>query len=176
MIGIKGDIGKIEVDLQNKINNLNNIDRVLERIAQDMKKETQLNFRKSTSPDGTKWQELSPITIAGRKKKSNKPLVDRGTLRRSIRATVEGNQAVIGTNLKYAGIHQFGGTVKKDSGKKNMYWKHNKRTGSLKMVRKSKANFMTEHKMKKHSVSIPARPYMGINRNMLYRYRKWLVE
>lgn len=153
MIGIKGDIGKIEVDLQNKINNLNNIDRVLERIAQDMKKETQLNFRKSTSPDGTKWQELSPITIAGRKKKSNKPLVDRGTLRRSIRATVEGNQAVIGTNLKYARIHQFGGTIK---------------------PKNRKALKVGSRTLK--SISIPARPYIGVNRSMVCRYRKWLVE
>jgi len=38
-----------------------------------------------------------------------------GTLRRSITASVEGNEGLVGSNLPYAPIHEFGGTFTRHS-------------------------------------------------------------
>lgn len=67
-------------------------------------------FREQGSPAGS-WVPLAASTIASNPKKygaGHKLLVDRGTLLNSITFAVTTTGVSIGTNLKYAAVHQFG--------------------------------------------------------------------
>lgn len=151
---VKSNFSKISLDMQGKCNKLKNMKPVMSRIAQDMKKESDLNFRNSQSPDGTKWKELSTLTKTLRKNGGTKPLLDTGmNLKRNIHPYSTNTQAIIGTNVKFAAIHQFGGTIRSKNGKALKFGTH---------IRTS--------------VVIPARPYLGVNAKMGEKYRKWVVE
>ena len=65
-------------------------------------------FDGSHSPDGTRWQALSPKTIAKRRQGSSKPLIDTAILRNSVTATARGVVLSFGTNVIYARPHQMG--------------------------------------------------------------------
>lgn len=85
---------------------------LLERIGNDIASETELAFADSRSPFGETWKPLAKSTIAGRRKKSDVPLVDSGTLKNSIQSQIVGPYRVeIGTALRYARIHNEGGTI-----------------------------------------------------------------
>lgn len=60
------------------------------------------------------WQALHPGTVAARRKagKDGKILQRDGALAASITPFHDDNQAVVGTNVAYAAIHQFGGQTK----------------------------------------------------------------
>ncbi len=82
--------------------------RVKEAIAEGVKSRTLRRFEVSRAPDGSPWPPLSPVTLA-RTGKDRKPLFLTGRLRNSIAWTVRGNAIIVGTNLVYARIHQYGG-------------------------------------------------------------------
>ncbi len=110
-ISVNSNLSRIMINIQSQTNNIRNMKSVLNIIAQDMVKEAQLNFRNSKSPTGEKWQNLSTLTINSRRGRSSKPLIDTGTLRRSLSGKATETQAIAGTNLIYAPIHQFGGVI-----------------------------------------------------------------
>ncbi|EFO33221.1 prophage MuSo2 protein [Roseibium sp. TrichSKD4] len=88
-----------------------------------------------TSPDGDAWKDNSEGT---------ETLVRSGALVDSIDHEVDGDAAVVGSSLVYAGIHQFGGTiVPKDA--EALVFRIGGRT-----IRAKK-------------VEIPARPYLGLS-------------
>lgn len=47
----------------------------------------------------------------GLKYRQGTPLDNTGNLKNSIQASSDNNEAIVGTNEKYAAIHQFGGTI-----------------------------------------------------------------
>ena len=75
------------------------------------KKTVQERFEKEQSPNGTKWAPLSSARIKQRlkrhKKGDMKILSDTGQLRR-IHYEAGKDYVQIGTNVKYAKVHQFG--------------------------------------------------------------------
>jgi phage virion morphogenesis protein len=85
-----------------------NLRPILTSIGEAMVESTKLRFRDSQAPDGGQWAPLSPVTIALRRQGSSKPLLDTGRLRNSITRAVGVRDVVIGTNVIYAGTHQFG--------------------------------------------------------------------
>ena len=78
-------------------------------IGSGIVEEARLGFRESKDPYGTPWQKLKASTIARRRKGSSQPLLDTGRLRNSISFRLIGNGVEVGTNVRYAAIHQFGG-------------------------------------------------------------------
>lgn len=82
---------------------------LMERTGRVTHTETIMNFRRSVAPDGTAWAAI--------KHRKGKPLVDTGRLRNSIIVESSDTEAVIGTNLIYAPVHQFGATIKPKNGK-----------------------------------------------------------
>lgn len=87
------------------------LEEVLKARAESLRTDIDSSFRQSTSILGEPWQPLSPSTVARRRKKSAKPLVDTGHLRRSITTSSDGDSisfGVSGDANKYAGTHQFG--------------------------------------------------------------------
>jgi phage virion morphogenesis protein len=88
-----------------------------------------------TAPDGTPWKPNRAGTST---------LLATGALLRSIDRMVEGDQAIVGTGLVYARIHQRGGKIVPKTKK------------ALRFMAGGKVVFA-------RSVTIPARPYLGVS-------------
>lgn len=123
-------------------------------------------FKKQVDPDGSPWKPLKQSTInrknkknaavmranerRGSKYKGHSILSDTGTLKNSIIAGGRGairstsnNEVVLGTNIEYAAIHNFGGEID-HPGTDN--------------------GFGMGIKIKPHIIVMPARPFMGIGK------------
>jgi phage virion morphogenesis protein len=86
-----------------------NLRPILTSIGEAMVESTKLRFTDSEAPDGGKWKPISPVTAILRKQnKGGQPLLDTNHLRGSLTYAVGVKDVVIGTNVKYAGTHQFG--------------------------------------------------------------------
>jgi phage virion morphogenesis protein len=67
-------------------------------------------FDTQSAPDGSRW---SPSLRA--RTEGGKTLTDTSQLRSSITSEADSNSVAVGTNKIYAGIHQFGGTIRAKS-------------------------------------------------------------
>ncbi len=95
--------GKIEklLDIVQQLPGHPGFNPVLNALGQRIKSRVQLGFRNSKDPWGNEW---SPLLH-----RDGKPLVDTGRLRSSITYFhPDQSSVIVGTNLDYAAIHQFG--------------------------------------------------------------------
>jgi phage virion morphogenesis protein len=127
--GLKAKLDKLEQAAQTKA--------LYERVGAGVLTQVQLGFRSAQDPWGFKW---TPPKL-----RKGQPLSDTGRLRRSIRAVADNDGVTVGTNLKYARIHQFGGTITA------------KNAPFLAIPRPGGGIF------RKKSVFIQARPYLPLN-------------
>lgn len=117
-----------------------NLRPVMVDIGAMLRAATDLRFVDSTDPNGGKWKPLSPVTALLRKKgRGGQPLIDRSRLRTSITYLASSRDVLVGTNVKYAGTHQFGA-------KKGQYGK-TKRNSPIPWG------------------DVPARPFLGVSRD-----------
>ena len=118
---------KIARKLQASMPNSHTQHTIMRRVASYILDETTQNFEQEQTPDGTRWQSLSPRTLLARAGKNPytkkghlrnsaaarmsgaKILRNKGRLLRSIHSEHSATHAEVGTNLIYAAIHQFGG-------------------------------------------------------------------
>jgi len=98
-------------------------------------------FETQTDPFGRPWKALNPAYAA--MKNNTRILTERGHLVGSLHFVVGAREAAYGSNMVYAAIHQFGGTIKPKNAAALVF-----RLGS--------------RLVKAHSVFIPARPYLGM--------------
>lgn len=102
---------------------------------------TRARFKTQTAPDGTAWAALQPWYQKEKRRNKNRILTLNGYLRGQMTWQLVGDRMVeIGSNLPYAAVHQFGATIKPRAAKVLMFRGH---------VAKS--------------VTIPARPYLGLS-------------
>ena len=102
---------------------------------------TRARFKTQTAPDGTAWAALQPWYQKEKRRNKNRILTLNGDLRGKMTWQPVGDRTVeIGSNLPYAAVHQFGATIKPRAAKVLMFRGH---------VAKS--------------VTIPARPYLGLS-------------
>lgn len=120
------------------LNRLENVDfaKLHENIGEGLISTTHERFRNGRAPNGSKWKRGL--------KGTGQTLVQSRLLRNSITKRFSYEGVEVGTNVKYARIHQKGGTI-----------------------RAKKAKFLrfkggSRWAMKK-SVKIPARPFIGIS-------------
>jgi phage gpG-like protein len=114
------------------------------------------------------WKPLSPVTIARRRNKSSKPLQDTGRLKRSY--VSRGGDSIwqltpnflrIGSNVNYAGIHQFGAILTRtvQAGRQLM---RRTRSGQYRFMRSGSRQKAALGAFwsggKNYSINIPARP------------------
>ena len=80
---------------------------LMRRLSSDLKDAVEENFEKQGRPKG---KPLHPATIKYRAKKGYTGSILQRTrgLKNSITTKSTSNEAVVGTNKKYAGVHQFG--------------------------------------------------------------------
>lgn len=112
---------------------------LMDAIGMAMETSTDERFDNEASPDGRPWKKSLRAREQG-----GKTLTDSARLRGSITHAANADSVEIGSNLIYAGIHQFGGRIAAKS-------------GHLKFALPGGLGFVSVK-----GVNIPARPYLGI--------------
>lgn len=91
--------------------------QLIYKIVEIVQRSVALNFRSSGRP--VKWDpsgrtRATRVSSRDKKKRTGKTLINTGTLMRSIHDVMNGQKIEIGTNVSYARIHQFGGSIDKN--------------------------------------------------------------
>lgn len=125
---------------------------------------TQQRFETETDPQGRKWIPLRPATIRA-KRGDTRILRRRNILWGSLTFNVGPAFLAWGTNVAYAGIHQGGGTIEKFARSQKATFAKT-RKGQMRFAKKrtkAKSRVVKPITIGAHSVTIPARPYLGID-------------
>lgn len=102
-------------------------------------------FIDERAPDGNRWpKSLRALTLGG------KTLTDTARLSQSITSNADITGVEVGTNVLYAAIQQFGGTITAKT-PKGLRWKYRAGKG------KNRDSWAT-----KQSVTLPPRPFLGL--------------
>jgi phage virion morphogenesis protein len=80
---------------------------LMDRIGAALAASTQLRFEDQQSPAGVPWRRSARAASVG-----GQTLVDTGRLRASITHRPARDRVEVGTNVLYAGTHQFGATIR----------------------------------------------------------------
>ena len=118
---------------------------LLKQIGIAMESSTRARFRRQQGPDGQAWRPLNPGYAAI--KRGPAILQEHGMaggLMGSIGSAVQGAAVVWGTNKIYGAIHQFGGVIRPKNAKRLRF-------------------MMASGPVFARSVTIPARPYLGLD-------------
>lgn len=137
---------------------------------------TQQRFETETDPSGKKWTPLRPSTKRARRGVPH-ILRDRNRLFRSLTHNATPSYLEVGTNVIYAAIHQFGGTIDLAAREQTANFRmasegaYTKADGTkvgsrlrfAKRKSKSKRVWAKSFSIGAHSITIPARPYLGLS-------------
>lgn len=135
-VKIEGDWSKFEQHL-NKMINLN-FTSIHEEIGEALVSSTQKRFEDEKSPDGKSWEKSIRA-----KEESGQTLTDSSRLKTSITYKAKPEGVAVGTNVRYASVHQEGMTIKAKG--KFLKFAVGKGFAQVKQVK------------------IPARPFIGIS-------------
>lgn len=93
-----------------RLQRIRNLDPALEEIGASNLTETQQRFEDEEDPEGRAWVALSDATLETRKGSPPAILRDQANLYDSLTYKVQpGRSVAVGTNRRYARIHQMGG-------------------------------------------------------------------
>ena len=140
--------------LDRAIKTLSNVRPLLKRLGERLKQSTTDNFAQEGRPS---WKPLAKNTIIQRRLKGfNGPTLRRkGKLERSVHIITTNESVTLNTNLKYAALQQFGGTIKHPGGTRYHYFGD----GRVRFVNNKRKGFLGGL-TKPHSITIPARPFL----------------
>lgn len=101
---IRVDDAEVRRALQAMARRVRDTTPAMAAVARALKAQVDLGFRGGRDPYGTPWAPL--------RSREGQPLRKTGRLQRSIRARHSRDEAVVGTNLAYARVHQFGAVIR----------------------------------------------------------------
>lgn len=108
-------LSQLQKDMKELELKTQHLEPILKEIANATKNTSELSFEHEQSPFKEKWKPLSQKTL--KRKKGSKILTESAMLQSSINTSTREHKSTakvsIGSNLKYAALHQFGGTTKK---------------------------------------------------------------
>lgn len=153
---------------------------LMPRLGEYLQASTKERFKTQTAPDGTPWQPLQPRYARRKKYAKDKILTLRGYLRKYISYDITGAAEVeVGSNFKYAAIHQLGGTIDQNAQSRRQRY----RTVAGRVLfagtrhKKAAERWVTRGA---YQVNIPARPFLGISsaddREIREIVLTWVVE
>lgn len=102
---------------------------------------TQARFERGEAPDGSAWPASIRATLQG-----GQTLIDSARLMQSITWNADAGGVDVGTNVLYAAIHQFGGTIKP-------------------VTQRALRFRVGDRWVMASEVTIPARPFLGLDRH-----------
>jgi phage virion morphogenesis protein len=145
-----------------------------ENIGAALVTSTQHRFDTSTAPDGTIWPPSLRVIASG-----GQTLKLSARLMRSITYIASMTGVEIGTNVIYAAIHQFGGTIRQAARTAILHFKTNKRTGASRFAKPGKADRAQKAAIGARVINMPARPYIGMDeddpRTVINAAESWLA-
>lgn len=115
---------------------------VMAAIGTELVASTHMRFVTQTDPEGNAWQALNTAYAAT--KRNTRILTESGRLRDSINAQAGQDEVRVGTNVIYARVHQEGATIVPKDASALVF-------------------FIGGDLVKAKSVTLPARPYLGIS-------------
>lgn len=149
---------------------------VMAEIGAAMRLSTRGRFDSQTGPDGKRWTPLKAATIRAKRQRKDRILEERLTLRDSINYRADDTSVVWGTNVKYAGAHQFGAEIKKGERLQRVRLRLDRKGQLLRQgtsgrsrnlarfARKSHRRALErEARVGAHTIGIPARPFLGFS-------------
>ena len=146
---------------------------LMAEIAGAMLLSTQRRFETQTGPDGTPWRRLSPRTAARRlNRKGTRRGFDNilrvsNRLYDSVVGEASATEAAVGTNVIYAAIHQKGGAIDKPERSATVIHAVKGRKGEERLGRFAKRGakraIERDVTIGAHTITIPARPYLGFS-------------
>ena len=121
----------------------------------------QQGFEAERSPAGTPWKPLSPATV--RRRGNAHPILR--VSRRLSRTHLQADEraAVVGSNLVYAAIHQYGGVIERKGGVARLHFKKFRsgpRKGRTLFSKARQAGYGMTATVKPYSIRISARPWL----------------
>jgi phage virion morphogenesis protein len=131
---------------------------LMRQISEKMKNAVDQNFDTEGSRIGPKWKPSQRAI-----KQGGKTLQDTGRLAASIVPAFDSHSAEVGTNVVYAAIHQFGGTVTHLARSQRAAFKVDFKTGRSRFAKRKNANFEQWVTIGEHQKTMPARPFLGLN-------------
>ena len=144
--------------LQRFVGKLAHVHRVLGQAYLEL---VQAGFAAERSPTGVPWKELAPATV--KKRGSSHPILNvHGYLAR-VNVQHDEHAAVVGSNLVYAPIHQFGGVIQRKGGSVKLHFKKFKRgprKGKVRFSTEKQASYSKTASVAPYSIRIPARPWL----------------
>ncbi|NUB46495.1 phage virion morphogenesis protein [Fertoebacter nigrum] len=159
--------------LQELFQRLENRQRFYNAVGFGLENSTKDRFETQIAPDGKPWQKLKPATIKARERNGQTPIkiLSAGRKAESLRfgffhqATEQGVTVATQGGYDYQRIHQLGGTIKVAEREGKVYRHVNPNTAISRgrFVAPAKANQITDAKIPAHTITIPARPYLGVS-------------
>lgn len=153
-----------------------NLRPALEAIGDMLMTSTSMRFEQQHGPDGAAWTPWAASTARQRAKEGRTQILEWGGkgsqhLRASITRRMSSSEVTIGTAVPYARIQQEGGTITRYAQSREVlrrFVQRKTKNGTVRellpgFARRSKANFASWHAVPEHVITIPARPFLGIN-------------
>jgi len=179
LISVKIDDRELQRAIKRKLKECDDLTPLMRRLSGVMADAVEENFEQEGRPQ---WAALSPRTIKSRTRQGHWPgriLQLRGRLAASIVTDHTRDSAKIGTNLVYAAIQQFGGTIKQSARMRIMHFtqaKSGKIGGGDRFAKAGKATYGRRTMGKAGSIKIPARPFLSFGNGDLKKMRRMAEE
>ena len=109
------------------------------------------NFKQGGRP--VKWKKSARARLTG-----DKTLIDTARLKNSITMDVSGNILTVGTNVKYARIHELGGSIRKNATIKE-HWRYIRFAFGKPITGR---RVLVKAHQRKMNITMPARPFLVI--------------
>lgn len=165
---------------------LQNPQKALKQIGVLMVAESQASFRDQRF-GRKKWKGRAPVNVFGiiadfskgstppaRRFQTRPALKDTGRLSGSISYKVSGLAVEVGTNLDYAGVHQFGGQVESEKITKSVQQALSKWLKPKDKGLKESLGWILNKKFTGETIKgqVPARPFVGISKQTIEDVRE----
>ncbi|HAG2521310.1 TPA: phage virion morphogenesis protein [Salmonella enterica] len=161
MYTIEIDTTGFEKSLNRLIKGLTQRKPLMQTLAMHMLFAVEKNFQQQGRPA---WAGWSPryAREASRRGQTN-ILQCSGRLAASITPASDNDTARVGTNVKYAAIHQEGGNIHIAARSQQAYYRQYK-NGSVgsRFVRKGRSNYSEWHTLPEYNITMPARPFLSL--------------
>lgn len=181
MISVRIDDREVNKVMERLMRKASDMSPAMREISGDMIDAVQENFARQGRP--LRWKQSRRA-----KKQGGQTLQDTNRLYRSIMPRYDATSAMVGTNVRYAAIHHFGGKIRHPARDRILHFSQVKRgkmtsgrpgTGD-RFARAGKAHYAMKVSGKAYEVDMPARPFMQLEdsdtRRILDRMQRYLEK
>ncbi|NHB90760.1 phage virion morphogenesis protein [Photorhabdus cinerea] len=176
MFQIDIDLKEFQQVMQQLTDGLGDRTPMMRQIAATMADAVEENFKQQGRPA---WLGWSPAYA--KKRAGGKILQHTGRLASSIQPFSDNDEALVGTNVIYARIHQEGGTINMPARSQQAHYRHKK--GKRRFSSKAKADHSQWNTLPAYKIQMPARPFLKLTdsdagqiQDILERYLQQLMD